>query len=269
MRIKQIVGDPAINLLIIPPEIQRNKISTITTEVASFTYAPGTPAPLTGDVVHYEESDGAFYKGDHLVRNNLVGIKDGVGNIVAGGIAKGLSGLIENQIYHLSYPTYASAITQTSDNTSYNLRYNVATYARSQGFLGVAGKMVTQVDLKLLIDGAPTYDIYLELRNDDGTGKPGTTVLATSEHINAASLSTTATIFQFRFLHGAILSATPYHICLQAAESGVDPLNYVAVRGENSRVYASGQMCVSDDADAWTAVDADLYFTIYLADING
>jgi hypothetical protein len=106
--------------------------------------------------------------------------------------------------------------------------------------------------------------VYLELRADDGTGKPGATVLATSDYLPAGDISTTEDTYYFYFFdHYRIPTTGVYHICLQADTQSVSAVNYVGFQADSSGVYADGQMCYGNSVDSWTAVPSqDCWFDI-------
>jgi len=94
------------------------------------------------------------------------------------------------------------------------------------------------VDIWLYKNGASTDNVFLEIRSGSYTG----TVLGTSDSLNGATLTTTATQTRFTFSTPIILnSGTQYY--LRANRDGVvSTINYYVLSVNNTNPYSSGVM---------------------------
>jgi hypothetical protein len=132
---------------------------------------------------------------------------------------------------------------------------------RSQGWTPSADGAAATLSLFLKKVGAPTDGIYFELYDDDGTGKPGTTLLGGTDKYNGQLLDTvTYTEVPIRILSGSQLTAgTQYHIVVRRT-GAVDAANYYILGRVAAGGYAGGAPAVYNGA-TWSAVAGDYVFT--------
>jgi hypothetical protein len=151
--------------------------------------------------------------------------------------------------------------TSGDDNQS-GLRLAVATTKLGQGFqVSTAAPQVYGARLKLVKVGAPDVNVWLTIETDNA-GVPSGTVLATSDTIDGAAVTTTAgghfVMFVFR-TPPTLATGTQYHLVLQGDAGGVG--NYIAWRYDGSAPgYVSGASATYDSGTtAWTSVAANDY----------
>ena len=156
---------------------------------------------------------------------------------------------------------------QYVNNGQTNLRDASARTAVSQGFqVDTAGPLVAAsiAVVRTLTPAGTTPTVYLELRSDDGAGKPSATVLATSDKLAAVTKATGFQALSFRFRTPAtVTTATTYHLVVQGTWT-IDGANYLSVRHDTGNPYARGTKATFDGA-TWTAVAADdLFFDLQI-----
>ncbi len=114
--------------------------------------------------------------------------------------------------------------------------------AAGQGFKVDTNGALAFIDVKLIRVGSPAGFISFELRPDDGTGKPTSTVLATSDAFFLADIVDTNALwvrFMFRTLP-ALTAATQYHLVATGTWTASDTA-YVGWRCDTSSAsYANG-----------------------------
>ncbi len=154
----------------------------------------GTPAPGIGNAVHQDPATGLVYRADPVYRNNIVGVLGADNKVIRSGPVENLSGLVNGSVYYLAFPdTTTAAYYSPSLDVSYSVRYDSTNYSASQGFQVTINAAVYIIRLWMEKVGSPTTgNVFLEIRSDDGTGKPSSTVLATSESLPIADLPSSA-----------------------------------------------------------------------------
>jgi hypothetical protein len=113
--------------------------------------------------------------------------------------------------------------------------------------------------------GAPTDNVTVEIRSD-ASGVPGT-LLATSDVIGGASISTTISMLKFTFSTSTPLSSgTRYWLVLKRS-GAIDGTNRYYAGGPNSSTLASeGRAWYTDSTSTWAASDGnDIPFRIVTA----
>lgn len=132
---------------------------------------------------------------------------------------------------------------------------------RSQAWTPSVDGAVATISLFMKKVGAPTDNLYFELYDDDGSGKPGTTLLGGSDKYNGQLLNTlTYTEVILRILSGAELTAgTTYHIVVRRS-GAVDGVNYYTMGRVAAGGYAGGAPAVYNGT-TWSAVAGDYVFT--------
>ncbi len=132
---------------------------------------------------------------------------------------------------------------------------------RSQGWTPSVDGAAATLSMFLRMVAAPTDGIYFELYDDDGTGKPGSTLLGGTAKYNGQLLNAvTYTEVPIRILSGVELTAgTQYHIVVRR-EGAVDAVNYYELGRVAAGGYAGGVPAVYDGS-VWAAVGGDYVFT--------
>lgn len=233
----------------------------------------GVPAPKIGDAVHLDTTTGLVYRADSFVRTNVIGVLGGNGAVIKNGErATNIPGLSPNTIYYLKPGQRDRVFNADTTTGDANIRYDSAAYSQSQGFKIPSNGYPLYVGffLKKVVGTSLTSKIYIQIRNDDGTGKPGATILATSQTVLASDLSTaTPNLCLFYFFNPVTLTAnTQYHFCIQTDSEMVSTSNYITCR-YTADAYADGQRCYGSSADSWTADGTtDLYFDFYYVDLD-
>jgi hypothetical protein len=249
-------------------------------------FTEGTPAAGIGDAVHFETSDGKYYLANPLTRRNIVGLKDGDGNVIRLGPCGGLAGLTANAMYYLKWPTLDLGVdTNVTYAGSFDVRQDlVDEFSQAQSFPGQVGKVIAVVALPMYIYGTgPTCTgVYLTLKKA-GAGFNAT--LARSETIPIADIPNTwvdikNNLTYFRFFDPYPLeAATQYMICVCTDSNIVDPANYIRVRGRASgngyagggRYYSTGEAYgIPEEWEFWVdpADGSDLYMQIWWFDVD-
>lgn len=127
-------------------------------------------------------------------------------------------------------------------------------------FDGQTSFALTYIDIWLRKQGTPTDNVLIDI-----VSTLGGTVLATSDPIAGASISTTAAAVRFTF-------STPYTVTLGkfffvVRRSGAnDTINYFSLSIQTGASVYSGGGVARKDANAWGAedmVNGDLYFVLY------
>jgi hypothetical protein len=136
----------------------------------------------------------------------------------------------------------------------------------SQGFQVDTSGKVEFIDVKLIKVGAPTGNGWFTIEANSA-GVPSNTPLATSDKLDVARLSTTATWIRLPFRTPVSLSAaTQYHLVLQG-DWAVSATNYVGWRMDGSAAgYTKGSKALFDsDTNTWTVdTDDDLLCKVYI-----
>lgn len=191
-------------------------------------YTEGTPAALVGDAVHYEASDDSYYRANPLTRANVVGIKDGAGNIITTGPARILPTITPASQYYLKCPPVDTLDYSTGIDNSWNEVISNSYQQEAQSFTVPAGGQVpldVTIYMSQITAGGATFNVCCEIRTDDGTGKPSSTVLARSEWIRGDDVvgenasppiyrDNLALCFRF-FEYVALAASTTYHLVIR------------------------------------------------------
>lgn len=151
----------------------------------------------------------------------------------------------------------------------YNL-YSGSTIFVAQSFIQSASTPILgSVQFGLKKYGSPTglvvAKLYAETGDYSTTSTPTGAVLATSDIIEAASLTTSEVLYTFHFSGvNQLLLTAPYY-CLAIEYSGGDSSNYVMVgKDASTPPILNGNASYSTDGTNWTAVGGtDLCFFVY------
>ncbi len=147
-----------------------------------------------------------------------------------------------------------------SIDSSVRLGDAAARERRSQGWTPSVDGTAATLHMFLKAVGTPTDGIYFELYDDDGTGKPGTTLLGGTTKYNGQLLNTVAyTEVPLRILSGVELYAgKQYHIVIRRS-GAVDAVNYYELGRIAAGGYAGGAPSVYDGA-SWASGTGDFVF---------
>lgn len=135
-----------------------------------------------------------------------------------------------------------------------------------QGFIWTdpTAVSIALVDVMFVVKtvGNPSDSVYVEVRNDDGSGQPGGTVIATSNSVSAFSISGTKfTVFTFPS-PPAITSGTKYHYTLRRSGAN-DAVNYYSTPYSSlSLAPGVGLSTYTASSGIWSTASAiyDLYY---------
>lgn len=242
-------------------------------------YSEGTPAAAIGDAVHHEESTDLYYRANPFTRANVVGVKDGFGNIVTTGPARKLPSKTAGAMYYLACPTITDRNLSGDGLVDLNYQFNAGYTMFAQGFRAGAGGNViigATMTLRKTNTGDAPYNLCLEIRTSSG-GFPTTTVLARSEWIAGKDMppyqaSTPNYITHFRFFEFVELAAnTLYHMVIRPDW----PEGFTPVYTESVYVCLKSASAQSDNASYhngsyWAALpgyaNADILMHIYEAE---
>lgn len=143
-----------------------------------------------------------------------------------------------------------------------------ATDLLAEGVQFATGGPVERIDITMARTGAVTGRVWLELRSDNA-GSPSTTVLATSDKIDASALPTTmsyiALLFRTPF---TVVPSTQYHIVLNGDYTRSDTVN-IAWGGVIAGGYANGT-AKQYNGTTWGAATGvgDFQFRAYVTENN-
>jgi len=165
-------------------------------------------------------------------------------------------------------------------NTSYQIYYQVyssslaggAAIAQSQAFVASLSANVTNAVFLLKKIGSPNFQYIFEIRDDDGTGKPNSTVLASSVTPQSASGLSAVSFAQISTSmnpQASLINGQLYHLVIKETGSPTlhDDNNTVVLGKVNGNPYASGNPASSaDNGVNWVSngISYDLWF-----DVNG
>ena len=173
--------------------------------------------------------------------------------------------------YYLGNPgsTYGDVNAAITEDATQGCRSAVdnSTVKVAQSFKHDTAGLVDFIDVKLVKTGTPTGNCWYTLEANNG-GVPSNTPLATSDKLDVARLTTTATWVRIPFRTPySISSATTYHIVLQG-DYTVSATNYMGWRMDGSAAaYANGNKSLydSDSGGVWTQdTDDDMCLKVYV-----
>lgn len=151
------------------------------------------------------------------------------------------NGTTPNLLLHRA-KAYAADASYDSPDATVPIRQATNTRtALGQGFQLSAGGKIEFCDVTLIRVGAVTGNIWAELREDDGTGKPNAVVLAKSTMLDASGISTSAQKIRipFRTIYTGSAS-TQYHLVMTGDWTASDAV-YIGWRCDTSAAtYANG-----------------------------
>lgn len=159
---------------------------------------------------------------------------------------------------------YAVDATQGSTDSAQALGDAAANSRVAQGFQVTATSYVPFIDVQLVRTGTPSGRVWMEITTDNA-GNPSTTVVATSDKLEANAMASNNGYpqrFVFRSLP-QLTSATQYHMVLRCDYS--TGANYLSVSYLAAGGYASGSLKKADGTPTWSAVGTgDAFFKVWV-----
>jgi hypothetical protein len=138
----------------------------------------------------------------------------------------------------------------TTNNDFDQFGDNAARLYLSSSWTAGSSYTIRRVVVLLYTAGSPTFDVQVQIQGDSAGAPSGTALCTSTTTINAATLTGTATAYNFDFAVGtAITSGTKYHIVTTSSTLG-DASNYVKVR--INYAGATGQDLYSWNGSGWS-----------------
>jgi hypothetical protein len=235
----------------------------------------GTPAPQIGDAVHLG-SDNKMYRANIFNRRNVIGIKDSDGNIVSSGAAIIAGGSYSGNLYLTTPLGTWLPTTPNPIQTTYSLgRTTDGWWAQYQSFTVSTDRIsVGAVLLNVGINADPACSIWCEIRADDGTGKPSSTVLDYTNSLDCDAQSklvyTSGDNHYFTFSQFPELrTGTTYHLVVRTNKESLST-TYVKISGYTTSGAGYSGYSSTEGLTSWTAraTGTGLYHKLYLIDLN-
>jgi hypothetical protein len=150
---------------------------------------------------------------------------------------------------------YHGVLNQLAANTNMSLASTVAQEYVSTGITPSSAFDLKYLRIALSKVGSPTDYVYVEVRSDDGSDKPGSTVLATSDQVSCASLTTTGTWRTFTFPTAVALSASTKYWLVARRTGAVDSANYPRISFSSLSSYGGGASYYNSSTGLWTGAN--------------
>lgn len=143
---------------------------------------------------------------------------------------------------------------------------NSPTYFWAESFItGNYDFVLDKIRLKLRKNvGSPTTNIQVEIRTDDGAGKPSATKVGDTAVLNANVLTTTNQAYDFS-VNASLTKKTRYHFVIKTDGTGVlDTSNSFYVVRSGIESYFDGNISQSPNSGStWSTIaDYDFYFEL-------
>ena len=229
----------------------------------------GVPQAQVGDAVHLDSATQTIFRGDPVYRNTIVGVKQGDGRVISTGPAVNLKGLVAGSTYYVTLPTPTAGVVITGSSTGYlPFRKDNTNYGLSQSFTGADNKVLAYVRYPAYQAHSggitPAYPMHLELRSDDGAGKPTAVVLDRAAALYPSNGSVVFVFYgKYRLSAGVI-----YHLVFNSDTMPVNGTDYMEFVYASGNPYADGQSCYCSNVGAWTVNTGwDLLMSIYWYDL--
>jgi len=135
-------------------------------------------------------------------------------------------------------------------STTGTAQYSTSLYRASRfTYNGINGKQICSVDISVKFVGASSHTYYLQLRSDDGSGKPGS-VIGTSDGYDLLSAGAAFTTFTMVFStpSSSLANGTTYHLALYSPTN--DTSNYAV--WDNSATGDMTYLTLSEDGTTWS-----------------
>ena len=236
-------------------QTQSKKVESLEWQVSTrnLRYDPITVTPSVyaniGEAVHRDKDTNTLYRADCYLRNNVIGVIDGRGNLVTSGVARNVGNLTEGSNYYL-YTTSTTKSVTGSGTTTYPIRYDASTYSQSQSFTNMGGRALLGVTGYFTVTGSPNYNLYFELRSNNAVSGTPDAVLTRSEYIHPDNVKTAENLTLLFNPPILIPDGLTYHLCLQADTTSTSTTDYVSIGGYTTTSY--GYRCYSNSSDVWT-----------------
>lgn len=154
-----------------------------------------------------------------------------------------------NPVYEVT--NYTRLVEQLGRSASDNMgNSSTVNTSLAQGFQLTAAETVAHFAFFVTKVGTPTDNLVGELRTDDGTGKPSSTLLA-SFSVAASSLEAGINLVVFDIAGQALNASTTYHICITRS-GAIHASNYYQVHRTTTNAYTSGAVS-RKGSTTWTA----------------
>jgi hypothetical protein len=141
---------------------------------------------------------------------------------------------------------------------SFALGDSAARTATGQGVTnGSSSINISSITINLGKTGAPTDNIYCEITATDPSG----TVVATSNSISGASLTTSMVASNFTFASPPTISASATFGVVFRRTGALDAANYFIIGNQNANAYAGG-VPYTHNGSAWATGISDLGFKV-------
>jgi len=119
---------------------------------------------------------------------------------------------------------------KTNGTTAVTFRFDTSTSSEATNITGNATTTISRIEVNLYKSGTPTGNVWLDFVNVNSTGLPSNTIIASSNNVSVATLTTTNTDYvNFTFTNLNITNTGNYSIVLRSNNT-IDGANFMLVR---------------------------------------